>query len=79
MNRRVSGDAVLSRELARRVVRGYGQEFRFTWIDSARRKRDERIAQAVDRPLILRASDAAGDYQCRTGPRRPTIHADKLK
>src|ERR1700736_1037501 len=71
VNRRVAGHAIFARELTRRGVRCHGQQFSFSWIDMTRIKRNERVAQIVDRFFVFgpSGSHANGKYKNENGLR----------
>src|SRR5260221_14277967 len=62
VNGGITNDAVFASALARCAVSCFGQQRGFTWIDSPRRKRDERVTQIINRLLVLR-----GDKVCPDG------------
>ena len=78
VNRRVAMHAVVPSALARRPMRGFGHQRRLTWVDCARRKRNERVAEIVDRFLVLRPDRAHANGRCKD-ENRSGIHSDKIQ
>ncbi len=77
VNRRVAMHAVVPSALARRPMRGFGHQRRLTWVDCARRKRNERVAEIVDRFLVLREHGVRADGE-RKNQNASEIHAVTL-